>query len=44
MRPLFVCDQNEERGQKARESGGTDSGGTLRALWAAFIGRFLECF
>ena len=39
-----VCNRSELKGgeQKARESGGTESGGTLRTLKAASIGRFLE--
>ena len=28
------CDLSKQKGQKARESGGTESGGTLRTLWS----------
>ena len=37
---MFVIEAS--RGQKVRESGGTESGGTLRTLKAASIGRFLK--
>ena len=37
-----VCDRSEQKGQNARESEGTETGGALRTLCTAPIGRPLE--